>query len=125
MALTQKYIRSAEINNIETVLDERLRTAKKGLSPSMSTLPLTLSFKIEKVNILNWLKCQERFPRVYWTSRNGDLEIGGCGKALMVVAPEVVEVDRKLREIEKTLRSSEIDPQLRFIGGRCFDETLK
>jgi menaquinone-specific isochorismate synthase len=87
-------------------------------------MPFSLSFKVEEIDILGWLKHQELYPRVYWANRNGNLETGGYGTAMTVVASETSVMDDKLRKIEVILRHTGADTQLKFIGGRCFDNSL-
>ncbi len=119
--MNQKFIHLAEKKNIESTLEKRLRSTKKMLSPSTPVLPFSLSFKVEEIDILSWLKHQELYPRVYWANRNGNFETGGYGAAMTVTAGETSVMDEKLRNIEKILRQAGVDPRLKFIGGRCFD----
>ncbi len=122
MSVTERYIHFPRLEEIEPELENRLRETKSRLSPSLSSLPLAMTTRIDATDILEWLRHQPGSPRVYWANRRGDMEIGGTGAAQAIIAGGREETSGKLRRIEEILEISD-DPRLRFIGGRSFDTT--
>ncbi len=120
MSVTERYVHFPRLEEIEPQLEKRLQETKSRLSPSLSALPLAITTRIDSTDIPGWLRHQPGSPRVYWANRRGDVETGGTGAAVAVVAGDREEAGGRLRRIEEILEMSD-DLDLRFIGGQSFN----
>ncbi len=82
--------------------------------------PITrLEVKVNKENILAWLKQQSQGPKIYWSNREGTTETGGVGAADCVVCANAKEISLGLHKINQTLKDAA--QSLKYFGGMCFD----
>lgn len=70
---------------------------------------------------MDWLMAQDNPVKIYWSSRDGCLEIGGVGLADIFDPQRISCLDEALAEIEKNLANASED--VRYYGGMCFDVT--
>ncbi|MCK4857809.1 MAG: isochorismate synthase, partial [candidate division Zixibacteria bacterium] len=85
------------------------------------SIPIYVSCAIKPVPILDWLRQTTTQPRVYWSSRDGELEIGGSGTALTVAADDTKQFPAAFAKMSAILSTQPQDSLIRFIGGSSFD----
>lgn len=102
-------------------LANRFEILKGILSDTTPELPLLISSPAEEINPLDWLSGIRTSPRVYWKSRESDIEIAGIGSANTVTSPDNDPEDPKgIRHIEEVLANAGQEFAY-FLGGRFFD----
>jgi menaquinone-specific isochorismate synthase len=93
------------------------------VSRALSALPETLEERIVRISVdagavdtLAWLREQGSYPRVYWSGRDGGVEIAAAGAADLQAGdgPEEIEV------LNKRLRATS-GADVRYYGGGRFD----
>jgi menaquinone-specific isochorismate synthase len=114
----------SEKERISASLHDRVRILQDRLSDDIPELPITVSIKIDDIDPIRWLSAQNASPRVYWSARDGGLELAGCGSAILIDSNSTGSVDATCRRIDNILALCD-DKTARFIGGRCFDEKAK
>ncbi len=88
------------------------------------SLPVRLSIPIEAIDPLHWLRAQANERRVYWSSRDGALEIAGCGIAEELVAKppfELYDLSTGIPIDPASGRCCSSTAALRYLGGIPFD----
>jgi len=120
-----KSLHLAEGNDVQDVLSRRYAEIIGRLNRSRASLPISLTFYIDHVDVPMWLKGQMESPRVYWASRGSGLEVGGYGSAMVFSADSPDTIPDITRRIEDVLAASAPQPHLRLFGGRCFETTSK
>jgi menaquinone-specific isochorismate synthase len=71
----------------------------------------------EDIDILGWLNAQPHGVKVYWQSRDGDLEIAGVGAADLITAADFIGIKSAFDRIREQTTQS----RARYFGGLCFD----
>jgi menaquinone-specific isochorismate synthase len=75
----------------------------------------------EPRHLLHWLSGVELTPRVYWRGREDQLEIAGCGAAVVVRADDAKYFDDAFATIDRYLKFLPESVTARFLGGICYD----
>jgi len=83
--------------------------------------PLVISRQIEEIDILNYLSTAKKSPKVYWSNREGDFEIGGIGKSWEIKEDDYNRIPSTLSEISTLTKRISPNPFLKIIGGIAFD----
>jgi menaquinone-specific isochorismate synthase len=114
------------INNLS--LEEVERQAERAIklgSPERNgkniPFPIIVTLPLKEINILSWLESINRTPKVYWCSRDGQLEIGGIGASLTISEEDPGLVQQKFELIERILQCSAPSRHLGFLGGSNFN----
>jgi menaquinone-specific isochorismate synthase len=83
--------------------------------------PRLLSFSVEigAVSVIDWLSVQHDPAKVYWSGRDGDIEIAGIGRADVVDLDCTSDVQQALSVIEENLHRG--SGGVRYYGGMAFD----
>ncbi len=113
-----------EKERISTSLRDRVRVLQDRLSNDIRELPIIASIRIDDIDPVRWLSAQSTSPRAYWSARDGDLELAGCGSAIRIDSNSTGSIDAACRRIDNILALCD-DETMRFFGGRCFDEQAK
>jgi menaquinone-specific isochorismate synthase len=81
----------------------------------------TASSECSPVSPLEWLSNSTIYPRMYWSSRDGQFEIAGCGSAWSVSENDSDSISERLDEISDLLVNYSSGQPQYAIGGVCFD----
>ncbi len=109
---------------IATSLYDRIQVLQNRLNDEIRQLPVTISISIDNIDPIRWLAGQSVSPRVYWSARDNDFELAGCGTAMLIDSGLSGSIDASFRSVENILALCD-DKDVRFIGGRCFDDNAK
>lgn len=71
------------------------------------------------VNAFRWLQAQEAAAKVYWSGRDGTMEVAAIGEADVCSSPPPADFEALRQHLAPVLASC--DPQVRYYGGLRFD----
>jgi len=101
-------------------VERQIRHFLAGIQPdgngNSANLPVLVTLRCQKLDIIRWLKSAPAMPKVYWASRNGELEIGGSGATILISGADM----EKYRVIANLLQTCPISPLLHFFSGAEF-----
>ncbi len=80
---------------------------------------IRLETELEPLPLLRWLKTQNSSTKVYWASRQGDLEIAAVGLTDSIDSANASSFQEAISIIQNRLNDA--GPGVRYYGGRCFD----
>jgi len=124
MSVNGRQFLSAALQNAGSVIETRYGILQGRLSDRVTALPLTVSWDIEETDVMGWLKHQPLFPRVYWSSRNGEFEAACIGAAVDVAAAAGISIGNAHSRIGEILQLCDDDSVL-FLGGQAFDTSFE
>lgn len=75
--------------------------------------------QVAPLPLLQWLKKQNSPTKVYWSSRQGDIEIAGIGLVDSIDVSNTSSFEQALSTVQ--IRLDESGCSLRYYGGLCFD----
>lgn len=113
-----------EKERISSILRDRITVLQDRLSDDVPELPITVSIRIDDIDLIRWLSAQDSSPRIYWSARGGGLELAGYGSAIRIDSRSTGSIDATCRRVDKILALCD-DKSTRFFGGRCFDEKAR
>lgn len=102
------------LQNLLTELPDRIRPTGNPLGF------FRYEFPCEHIDILTWLHNQNTEEKIYWSSRDKNLEIGGIAAAEILSGQKVHAYKEVFHHIEDRLSAD--NPSLRYFGGFSFDE---
>jgi menaquinone-specific isochorismate synthase len=89
-------------------------------SSPVKSFPVTFTSPCAEVDILRWMKGAKVHPRLYWSSRNGDLEVGGLGATQVIRGENHTQISRAFEQMEQSLSAQPDNTFIRFLGGTRF-----
>jgi len=119
MSLPTELSRTVSLPEAVMILADQVRQFFATPQERGESTPVRLSVPIENVDPLRWLRSQLADRRSYWSSRDGSLEIAGCGVAEEPTATPPFEFSTLLRP-RFDAQASVINP-VRYLGGIPFD----
>ena len=81
-----------------------------------------LEIRINPLDCLDWLNAQENEVKIFWSSRDDDLEIAGIGAAHNLTGNNIEQCDKVFQQISKNLISSA--SRARYFGGFSFHSRI-
>lgn len=114
---TDKQCRLKDIPAVVSTYLKKLPQTVEAIGTPLQIL--RYEFPCEETGILNWLYQQNTENKIYWSDREGNLEVGGIGKADSLQGSQI-NYKKTIEYIEDRL--SEDNPNLKYYGGFCFDE---
>lgn len=84
-------------------------------------VPFLLTCHFPRTDILQWIRCQAASPRVYWKSRDGQIEVGGYGSLITIQAQDPSQIQAAFQTISGITETHPHKSFLSFLGGMCFD----
>ena len=112
---------SPESRHTLTEAAERLIGLLAALPEQKPESPVRVAVGIDEVNLLSWLQAQHATTKVYWRSRDENLEIAAIGATHTVSGNSGVDLDHDLSDLPHHLNSTQ--SSVRYIGGIRFDIT--
>jgi menaquinone-specific isochorismate synthase len=101
-------------------LESALTIVQSQLNPDLPELPVIIENEIDdEIDLLDWLRLQRGFPKVFWCSRDGSIEIAGIGALMSVDARSRQDLAECLDRVERILNACPEVP-VRLIGGISF-----
>jgi len=118
---------SFSVNNLlsREELQRRFGELQNELDGDISELPLTLSVRIDEINLLQWLHTCGQSPRFYWSSRDGKTEIAGYGSALRIESADIDISAKECFDRAERIISLCDDDSVVFLGGSRFDTNAR
>ena len=84
------------------------------------SLPLLVTCKTSRMDILQWLKSHPVYPRLYWYDRDGDMEIGGFGSLVSFSEDNPARLSSAFDKLSSIVDRHPQKGLVRFLGGTCF-----
>jgi menaquinone-specific isochorismate synthase len=114
--LEPEHLRRSLAEAVARVLDRRNGHA------AMDQHIVQVALPIGDVNAFRWLQAQDAAAKVYWSGRDGILEVAAIGEADVCSSPAPADFEALRRHLAPVLASC--DPQVRYYGGLRFDPSL-
>lgn len=92
-----------------------------GFAPSGASVE-RVELSIPPLDPFCWLRSQDSATRIYWSPRDGDLQVAAVGMADRCSCPPPGDPDRLRRHLAPILSSA--DPGIRYYGGLRFDQMM-
>ena len=83
--------------------------------------PLIVTYQCNAVDILAWLRNAPQLPRMYWCSRDGNIEMGGYGSLITISERNPDNFQKSIDTMSRIVRSHPPNPAVAFLGGLCFN----
>lgn len=117
MSYTSQNHKCDKIENLISVLSDLLASP----IDSVNTVEQfsRLEIEIPPVNLIDWLYNQKSDKKIYWSDKNGNLEISAIGINDIIYEKEHNNLKSKFKNLVKNLKKS--DKRLKYFGGFKFD----
>lgn len=113
--------KKTENEHLKSLLIDGITRGLEKSSGEQLNLPVyRIEIPIARHNILPWLSKQNDALKAYWSSRNGDFEMGGVGTADLISGIGQVDYKSVVGRMRNNV-SAQI-PRMRYYGGFCFDQ---
>lgn len=111
---------SVTIDSYQLLIEKLVKGRSSAIAEGKQT-PLIVDHECAGQSPLDWLRSTSLYPRVYWSGRDGELEIAGCGSTLMFGTNAPGSYHSRLEEVETLVESASSELPLYLLGGLRFD----
>lgn len=115
-----KPISAQEVQRAVTDQIAEVADAIPEQAATLRAIPVTFTSLCAKVDIVRLMKGAKSQPRVYWSNRDGDLEVGGLGATMEVRGDHQSQFVGLFGQMEEILSAQPDNDFVRFFGGTRF-----